>query len=164
MKFEIIPIQEKHIEDFWSAVDSVARERKYLAFLEGPPIRTTKDFVLEQIRDNWPQLLAIHNEKIIGWCDISPLDRPVFAHTGSLGMGVLAPYRGKGIGKTLIYRALEEAKRKGLTRIELTVRENNKPAIALYEKFGFIVEGFHKNAVYIEGIYENHLSMALLFD
>lgn len=85
MKIEIIPIQEKHIEVFWSAIDSVARERNFLAFLEGPPIQMTRDFVLEHIRDNWPQLIAIHNDKIVGWCDISPLDRPVFAHTGSLG-------------------------------------------------------------------------------
>ena len=35
MKYEIVSIQEAHIQDFWSAVDSVARERKYLAFLEG---------------------------------------------------------------------------------------------------------------------------------
>jgi hypothetical protein len=49
MNFEIIPISEEHVNDFWSAVDSVAREHKYLAFLEGPPINTTKDFVLQNI-------------------------------------------------------------------------------------------------------------------
>lgn len=38
MKFNIVPIEEKHIEGFWHALDNVARERKYLAFLEGPPI------------------------------------------------------------------------------------------------------------------------------
>lgn len=45
MNFKIIPIAEEHIEDFWFAVDSVAREQKYLAFLEGPPIHTTQDYV-----------------------------------------------------------------------------------------------------------------------
>ena len=63
MKYEIIPIQESHIEGFWSAVDSVARERKYLAFLEGPPIQLTRDFVLDQINNNWPQLVAFHTGK-----------------------------------------------------------------------------------------------------
>lgn len=164
MKFEIIPIQENHIEDFWSAVDNVARERRYLAFLEGPPFQSTKAFVLKQIKDKWPQWIALHQGKIVGWCDISPLDRPVFAHTGRLGIGILAPYRGNGIGKALIKSALEEARKKGLTRIELTVRENNKPAIALYKNVGFVVEGLHRNAICIEGQYENHLSMALIFE
>ncbi len=97
-------------------------------------------------------------------CDITGLDRPVFAHIGSLGLGITAAYRGLGIGKKLLKAAIQKAEQKGLTRIELTVRENNLPAIALYKKFGFGIEGIHKNAVRIEGVYENHLSMALLLD
>ncbi|MDP3560972.1 MAG: GNAT family N-acetyltransferase [Legionellaceae bacterium] len=162
--FNIIPITEAHIERFWSAVDNVSRERKYLAFLEGPPIHTTRDFVLNNISGNWPQVVAISEGELIGWCDITALDRPVFAHIGSLGMGVLAAYRGQGIGKALISAALQKARAKGLTRIELTVRENNKAAIALYKKFGFVAEGIHKNGVCIDGQYENHIFMALLFD
>ncbi len=164
MNFEIVSITEDHIQGFWSAVDTVARERKYLAFLEGPPINTTKDFVLQNINGNWPHVIAVSDGKIIGWCDISALDRPVFAHIGSLGIGVLAPYRGHGVGKALMNAALQKAKIKGLTRIELTVREKNASAIALYEKMGFEKEGIHKNGVCIDGKYENHIFMALLFD
>lgn len=164
MNFNIVPIQEEHIDAFWAVLDSVARERQFLAFLEGPPMQSTRDFVLGQIRTNWPQVVAMHQEQLVGWCDISPLDRPVFAHIGSLGMGVLAAYRGQGIGTALISTALQMARAKGLTRIELTVREQNKPAIALYEKHGFVIEGVHKNGVCIDGKYENHLFMALLFD
>ena len=162
--FNIVPITEAHIEGFWSAVDSVSRERKYLAFLEGPPINTTRDFVLNNINGNWPQVVAMSDGELVGWCDITALDRPVFAHIGSLGLGVLASYRGKGVGKALISAALQKARAKGLTRIELTVRENNKTAIELYKKFGFVAEGIHKNGVCIDGQYENHIFMALLFD
>lgn len=164
MQFTIVPIQEQHIEAFWSAVDSVARERKFLAFLEGPPIQLTKEFVLDHIKNNWPQVVAMHQDQLVGWCDISSLDRPVFAHVGSLGIGVIAPYRGQGIGEALLSAALQMAQLKGLTRIELTVREHNKAAIALYEKYGFVKEEIHKNAVRIDGEYENHIFMALLFE
>lgn len=162
MNVEIIPITAERIDGFWSAVDSVAREHKYLAFLEGPPINTTRDFVFHNIEDNWPHFIAVCDGRVIGWCDISSLDRPVFAHVGSLGIGVLAAYRGQGIGKKLMHAAIQQAEQKGLTRIELTVREQNKSAIAMYEKFGFEKEGIHKNAVCIEGKYENHIFMALL--
>ncbi len=141
LNVEIIPISEEHIEGFWFAVDSIARERKYLAFLEGPPIHSSREFVLGNIEENWPHFIAVSDGQIIGWCDISALDRPVFAHIGSLGMGVLASYRGLGIGKRLMQMSIQKAEQKGLTRIELTVREKNKPAITLYEKFGFEKEG-----------------------
>jgi RimJ/RimL family protein N-acetyltransferase len=48
------------------------------------------------------------------------------------------------------------------TRIELTVREANINAIALYKNFGFETEGLHRKAVRIEGRYENTLSMAFV--
>ena len=164
MNFNIVPIGEKHIEGFWQAVDSVSRERKYLAFLEGPPIHTTRTYVQQNIREHWPHFVALSEEKVIGWCDVTSIDRPVFAHIGLLGIGVLAAYRGQGVGEALIRTALKAAQEKGLTRIELTVREHNKPAIALYKKFGFVAEGIHKNAVRIDGQYENHIFMALLYD
>lgn len=162
INIEIIPITEEHIQGFWSAVDSVARESKYLSFLQGPPINSTRDFVLGNIEGDWPHFIAVSDGLIIGWCDISALDRPVFAHIGSLGIGILAPYRGLGIGKKLLQTAIQKAEQKGLTRIELTVREKNKSAIALYKKFGFEIEGIHKKGVCIDGKYENHLCMALL--
>lgn len=162
--FTIIPIKEEHIERFWSAVDSVSRERKYLAFLEAPLIHTTKDYVKGNIDGDWPHYVAIKDDQIIGWCDITSLDRPVFAHIGSLGIGVLAPYRGQGIGKQLMKTAIDHARLKGLTRIELTVREKNTRAIALYKQMGFVIEGTHKNGVCIDGVYENHIFMALLFE
>ncbi|MDX2346988.1 MAG: GNAT family N-acetyltransferase [Legionella sp.] len=166
MKFNIniTPIEEKHIESFWRVIDSVSRERKYLTFLEGPAIDTTRDFVLNNINHNWPHVIALDDkDEVIGWCDITSLNRPVFSHVGSLGMGVLASHRGHGLGAALIKAALEQAKQKGLTRIELNVRENNQPAIALYKKLGFIAEGRHINAACIDGEYEHHISMALFF-
>ena len=162
--YQIIPISEQYIEEFWAAVDSVARERKYLTFLEGPSLEMVRAFVVENLKSNWPHVVAVIKEKVVGWCDITSLHRPVFEHAGTLGMGILADYRGQGIGEALIRMALEKAKTRRLTRIELTVREKNESAISLYKKVGFVVEGFHKNAVRISDKYENHISMALLFE
>ena len=71
-------------------------------------------------------------------------------------------FRGKGIGRQLMRRTIDAAFAFGLTRIELTVREGNSNAIALYKSLGFEIEGLHRNAVCIEGRYENLYSMALL--
>lgn len=163
-KYQIIPINERYIESFREAVGSVARERKYLAFLDAPSLEMARAFVMENLHEDWPHVIAVNEDRVIGWCDITSLHRPVFAHSGALGIGVLAPFRGRGIGEALMRAAIEKAQLRGLTRIELTVREHNKAAIALYEKLGFKVEGLHRNAVRIDNEYENHISMALLLD
>jgi ribosomal protein S18 acetylase RimI-like enzyme len=78
-------------------------------------------------------------------------------------MGLLPQFRGRGIGKRLIAQALDAARAFGLQRVELTVRENNVNAIALYKKVGFEVEGVQREAILVDGTYENLILMGLLF-
>jgi RimJ/RimL family protein N-acetyltransferase len=161
---DIIPIQPGLIESFHRALDVVAREKRYLAFLEAPPIEQTRNYVFDNITQGHPQFVALAAGEVIGWCDVVPKPRPIYAHSGVLGMGLLPPMRGKGIGIRLIRRTLEAARSFGFSRIELTVRENNKAAIALYKKVGFEREGLMRQAACIDGAYENVAMMALLFE
>ena len=55
------------------------------------------------------------------------------------------------------------AKDFGLQRVELTVRENNVNAIALYKKVGFEIEGVQREAILVDGKHENLILMGLLF-
>ena len=163
MKYEIVPIAEEHIESYAAAVDSVARERQYLAFLEGPSLERARAFVQSSQERKLPHFVALVEGRVVGWCDISSLERPIYAHSGVLGMGVIAEYRGNGIGNALLRSVLESAKTRGLTRIELTVREKNLAALTLYRKVGFRVEGIKQKAVRLDGEYENLIFMAVLF-
>ncbi len=54
-------------------------------------------------------------------------------------------YKRQGYADAVISLALDEALRRGLNTISLEVRESNVPAIALYEKFGFVVAGERKD-------------------
>jgi RimJ/RimL family protein N-acetyltransferase len=162
--YKIIPMAEEHIESFHAALDSVARERKYLAFLEGPPLAAFRSRILENLQNNLPHYFVISEEKVVGWCDICSLNRPIFARAGLLAMGIIAAYRGQGIGEELIRVTLGRAKEIGLKRIELAVREPNKAALAFYKKIGFVEEGVHRKAVCVDAGYEDLISMALLFE
>lgn len=164
MAYDIRPIAEDHIAGFHAALDDVAREKKYLAFLEAPPLDKTAAFIRNNIKEDHPQFVALAEGKVVGWCDVIPAkDRPIHAHTGVLGIGILPAHRGKGVGRALMTATIDKARAKGLTRIELTVREKNLNAIALYKRIGFETEGLKKNAVRIDGVYENIYLMALLF-
>jgi mycothiol synthase len=55
-------------------------------------------------------------------------------------IGVLKPYRRKGIGTSLILRGMDYLKSRGMTEVELGVDDlNETEAIKLYEKVGFKV-------------------------
>ena len=163
MTYRIVPIAEEHIPGFHAAVDVVARERKYLAFLQAPPLEDVTRFVLANIEYGYPQFVVLSAGTVAGWCDVIPnRSRVIYSHCGTLGVGLLPDFRGQGIGRQLMQRTIKAAFAFGLTRIELTVRENNVNAIALYKRIGFETEGFHQNAVRLEGQYENLYSMALL--
>jgi ribosomal protein S18 acetylase RimI-like enzyme len=155
---------QEHIDDFRAALDSVARERRYLAMLEAPPIEELAKFVKESIAAGAPVMVAISDEKLVGWCDVLRKPRPTQRHTGVLGMGVMADYRGRGIGKALMAAALAAAKEKGFTRIELTVRVDNPRAKRLYEQFGFVEEGLCRRHMCLDGAYADSYLMAVLYD
>jgi ribosomal protein S18 acetylase RimI-like enzyme len=161
---EIVPIAEGHIEGFHRALDIVARERRYLAFLEAPPIEATRSFVLDNIKRGHPQFVAVAaNSEVVGWCDVTPMSRPTQAHRGVFGVGLLPQFRGRGIGAKLTRSALAAARAFGLHRVELTVREPNTGAIELYKKEGFEIEGMQRDAVLVDGVYENVVCMAVVF-
>lgn len=59
-------------------------------------------------------------------------------------IAVKSTQRGRGIGKFLMSALLAKAREKGVKSITLEVRDNNVPAIRLYESFGFRTEGVRK--------------------
>ena len=84
-------------------------------------------------------------------------------HVGRIGMAVRDDWQGKGVGTALMEAALDLADNwLSLTRIELTVYTDNVAGIALYEKFGFEIEGTHRRFAFRDGEYVDAYSMARL--
>ena len=158
---KILPIAEEHIEGYHRCLDSVALQRRYIGWVQAPPLRSSRDYVLSNIERGVPQFVAVNGEEVVGWCDISPQRGDGFAHCGTLGMGVLRGFRRQGIGTRLMERTIAEAKERGMERIELEVYASNTPAINLYEKWGFAREGVKKRARKLDGIYDDIIVMAL---
>jgi len=154
-------IREEDVPEFREVLDTVCRERRHLAMLEGPPIEQVQSFVTSNIRSGFPQLVAEEDGRIVGWCDALPGPAALgMAHIGRLGMGVLVGYRGRKIGRLLLKATIEKARELGLEKIELDVFASNGPAIALYRSFGFQEEGKRKRGRFVDGAYDDVLQMA----
>jgi len=70
-------------------------------------------------------------------------------------------YQSQGIGSKLMEGVLDLAENwLNLKRIELTVYTDNEPAIHLYKKYGFAIEGTFHNYALREGSYVDAHAMA----
>lgn len=91
--------------------------------------------------------------RAIGWCEVSrELPKTAINHRATLGICVKKEYRGMGIGKALVAKALEESKGK-FEIVELTVFSHNRRAVRLYEGSGFKKYGVRRKAVKRAGKY-----------
>lgn len=99
----------------------------------------------DQLIENKEIYVARIDNEIVGYVifNIKERNNPSVRCQKQVNIGVLVVkegYRGKGIGTNLLDFVKEYAKSNGCTDLYLTVNEENKNAISLYEKYGFKVK------------------------
>jgi RimJ/RimL family protein N-acetyltransferase len=122
---------------------SAGNERRYLKAVRRHPDAAV--FVAET------------ENEIVGRLSVSRDPHPASRHVADLGLMVAASARRRGIGWALLDQAATWARSSGVRKLELHVFPHNEPAIRLYEKFGFVREGYRKEhfrrgAVYVDAI------------
>ncbi len=107
---------------------SVGEERRYLRAVRKHPDAAV--FVAET------------DDGIVGRLSVARDPHPASRHVADLGLMVAAGARRRGIGFALLAEAADWARRVGVRKLELHVFPHNEPAIRLYERFGFVREGY----------------------
>ena len=119
---------------------------------------------LDRIHNSPPtihRLVAEVNKRVVGAITLNQYRKPRMAHAATLGMAVHPDYWGRGIGNRLLEAIIDLADNwLNLRRIELDVYSDNAPAIHLYEKFGFVLEGRKRMHAFRNGRYAETLFMA----
>jgi putative acetyltransferase len=110
------------------------------------------------------RLVACLEQKLIGQLDIHTFpSRPRRRHVGKIGMAVRDEFQGKRVGTALLQAAVDSADQwLNLLRLELEVFSDHEPAIRLYKRFGFAIEGTLVRFAYRAGRYVDVYSMARL--
>ena len=144
-------------------INAVAAEEIYLqteCFVLTP---NWEDLLYDSLNPHKGQLLIlpIIDEQAIGHLRLhsgsyGEKDR----HVGSIGLALLAPYRGLGIGTVLLNCALKWSRVAGFEKLEAYVIASNVRARRFFEKFGFVVEGIRQRQLKIRGQYEDELILA----
>ncbi|HWC25084.1 MAG TPA: GNAT family N-acetyltransferase [Solirubrobacteraceae bacterium] len=118
-------------EERWIAteppVDVAERAERFRAMLAAGDVL----FVLEDDDGRIVGNLALHHSRARG--------------VMSLGMAIVAGARGRGGGRALMDAALDWLADSDAHKVELEVWPDNVRAIALYERYGFEVEGLRRD-------------------
>jgi ribosomal-protein-alanine N-acetyltransferase len=84
---------------------------------------------------------SVISEKIIGigcfWIIVDEVHITILA--------IHPDYQNRGLGQLMLYSLLKKSSDLGLERATLEVRDTNKSALHLYQKFGFKIAGRRKN-------------------
>src|ERR1700688_492485 len=139
-RVQIRPARESDAASTNDAVNAIAAEKWYLATVDGFSCEQTRAFLKQVVDGNLPQVLAVVQDQVVGFCDVIPHTTKGFTHVGRLGMGVRSEWRRQGIGRRLLDGCLTLARNAGIEKVELEVFTDNLGAVRLYESFGFSEE------------------------
>jgi RimJ/RimL family protein N-acetyltransferase len=162
-------IREATLDDTQALIAFVKRNENEPNLLAEPG---AFNFTVEQEREflqrfaaaeNSIFLVAEHDRQIVGTLGCSGASHRTKKHVVSIGIAVHPDYRRQGIGAALIKSAIEWAQSTlSVRRMELSVFARNQAAIRLYERFGFEIEGRHRQAYCKNGEFIDSFTMALI--
>src|SRR5215213_8072368 len=109
---------------------SIADERRYIRAIRRHPDAAV--------------LVAELPAGIVGRLSLARDPHPASRHVADLGLMVAASHRRMGIGAALLAQAARWAREGGVHKLELHVFPHNAPAIALYERCGYVREGYRR--------------------
>lgn len=159
-------VREATLDDYeaWrDTYDQVAKEGRWIGGEEARPHEVMRPQFTAYVED--PDRLAVVSE--------TPADGLIgglmahFARPGviDVGMQLLEPWRGRGIGTALMSACVEWAREKDAHKLTLEVWPHNDAALALYRKFGFVEEGrFRRHYRRRSGELWDSIAMGLVLD
>lgn len=162
MKYHIRSIKQADAE----AIYHIRIHPKILPFTLGLPSETLlqqEERITNQLKTTHQYVAVLsqdEHETVVGWVGLFVEPNPRKNHVAGIGLMVHPQYHGYGIGQTLLKAVLDLADQwLLLKRLELTVHPENKPALHLYKKYGFEIEGLQKKAYKANGQYTDAVFM-----
>ena len=165
--FTIRTAGQHDAEALLTCLSTLDNETQYL-LLEPDERRTTVDTqrtLIQDMEENPRNLLlvAATPSAIVGYLGAKGGRYRRNQHVlSSLSLGVLNSYQRRGVGRSLISRAIKWARTQDFKRIEFTSHAENHAATKLYLSLGFQVEGTRRNALSVDDRLVDELWMSKL--
>jgi L-amino acid N-acyltransferase YncA/DNA-binding transcriptional ArsR family regulator len=94
--------------------------------------------------------------RVVGWTAISPVSsRPCYAGVGETSVYVAATARGRGVGKALLWRQVNEADAGGLWTLQTAIFPENRASIALHHSAGYETLAVRSRIARLDGVWRD---------
>ncbi len=108
--------------------------------------------------------VATVDDETVGWLHVEAVSSPMMDHTAELTVGVLAQYRGHGLGSTLMERGLDWAREQGLRKVYQSLPATNERAIGFLEDAGWSVESTREGHYHVDDELVDEVQLAIWLD
>ena len=106
------------------------------------------------------RIVARENGEVLGWAALTPVSgRCVYAGVGEVSVYVSAKARGKGLGKQLLQKLIEESEANNIWTLQAGIFPENVASIKIHEDRGFRVLGTRERIGQMNGVWRDTILM-----
>ncbi len=147
----------------YPALAEIHNQPKAIAGTLGFPLQSVADNEQRFRLDFYNRMLVAEIDgRVVGDAGLN-INRGRRAHSGGIGMTVHDDFQGRGVGTALMHRLMDLTDNwYNLLRVDLQVYIDNEPAVRLYQRFGFVIEGTLRSFAYRAGEFVDAYYMARL--
>ncbi|NLM60417.1 MAG: N-acetyltransferase [Clostridium sp.] len=160
---ENITFRNAEINDLPIIVDiynSTVPSRRVTADTEPVSVDDRLNWFNEHNPEKRPLWIIEYGGEICGWASLQSFyGRPAFDATAEISIYLHENYRGKGIGKKVLNKIIEECPRLEIDTLLGFIFAHNEPSIQLFASFGFEKWGLLPGIAKFDGIRRDLLIM-----
>lgn len=160
---KIREIDKGEVRMYFKCLKKIDQETKFMMF--EPDERQYDENLITSYLTNKDDLFigAFSEHEIVGFLSAKRGSFKRIRHSAYIVIGIRQAFQRQGIGSKLFDKLDEWARKNQLKRLELTVEVSNTPAINLYEKQGFSIEGIKRKTMLVDGEFVDEYMMAKLY-
>ena len=133
--------------------NAAIRGRITTAQLEPVSVEERLPWFREHAPESYPLWVAVIEGQIAGWLSFqSFITRAAYRGTAEISVYVNAKFRGAGVGRVLVEKAIAQAPRLELSALVGCIFGHNEPSLRLFEQLGFERWGFLPRIARVDGI------------